>query len=74
MGKLVEKDANRIIEEDDVVPPPMYTGDRPQVVTADTARQAPLGRPVIWVLIVGLVLVCAAFLAVWLFTGAPAAH
>ena len=48
--------------------------DGPQVVTADTARQAPLGKPVLWVLVAGLVLVCVGFMAAWMFSGAPAVH
>ena len=75
MTKLVEKDETHIVEEDNIVPPPMYdetTG--PQVITADTARQAPLGKPVFWVLIGALALVCAGFVVVWMFSGAPVAH
>ena len=71
MTKLVEQDANRTIEEDNIVPPPMYRDGRPQIVTADTARQAPLGKPVLWVLIGALVLVGVGLMAVWMFTGAP---
>ena len=74
MTKLVEQDSNRTIEEDNIVPPPMYSGDgRPQVVTSDTARQAPLGKPVLWVLIAGLVLVVVGFAAAFMVSGTPTA-
>lgn len=44
------------IEEDNVVMPPRYREDgRPQIVTADTARQGPLGSRVLTVLIGSLV-------------------
>jgi hypothetical protein len=64
MTKLVDKDAIHIVEEDDVRPPPMYDGEygRPQVITPDTARQGPLGKPVLWVLIGAVVLCCVGFL------------
>jgi hypothetical protein len=72
MGKLVEKDANHVVEEDNIVPPPMYQENGPpQIVTSDTARQGPLGSPVFWVLLVAIALVCIGFLGVWLFTGTP---
>jgi hypothetical protein len=74
MTKLVEQDANHTIEEDNIVPPPLYKGDgRPQIVTADTARQAPLGKPVLWVLIAALVLVGVGLMAAFYFAGAPTA-
>lgn len=71
MTKLVDKDATHIVEEDNITPPPAYTGDRPQVVTSDTARQGPLGTPVLWVLIVAVALAAAGMLAAWAFSGAP---
>jgi hypothetical protein len=75
MTKLVEKDATHIVEEDDIVPPPMYDETAgPQVITADTARQAPLGKPVFWVLIGAMALVCVGFVVVWMFSGSPPAH
>ena len=75
MTKLVEKDPNHIVEEDDIVPPPMYKENGPpQIVTADTARQGPLGKPVLYVLIAGLALVCIGFVAAWMFSGAPHVH
>ncbi len=40
------------IEDDNIVPPPRYRDDGPpQIVTADTARQGPLGSRVLLVLI-----------------------
>ena len=68
MTKLVEQDANRTIEQENIVPPPIYQGHvRPQIVTADTARQGPLGKPVLWVLVgVGL-------MGAYYFAGAPLA-
>ena len=75
MTKLVQQDSNRTIEEDNIVPPPMYRGDgRPQVVTADTARQAPLGKPVLWVLLAALVLVGVGMMGAFYFAGAPISH
>jgi hypothetical protein len=75
MTKLVEQDANHTVEEDNIVPPPMYVEHGPpQVVTSDTARQAPLGKPVLWVLIAALVLVCIGMSAAWMFSGAPPVH
>ena len=40
------------------------------MITADTARQAPLGKPVLWVLVAAVVLVCVGFVATWMFAGA----
>jgi hypothetical protein len=68
MTKLVEEDATHLVEEDNVRPPPLYRGDgAPQIVTADTARQGPLGKPVLWVLVGGLVLVGVAWFVVRMF-------
>jgi hypothetical protein len=75
MTKLVDKDATHIVEEDNIVPPPMYKENGgPQIVTADTARQGPLGKPVLWVLVAACVLVCVGFLATWMFAGSPPVH
>lgn len=60
----------RTVEEDDVRPPPHYRPDGPpQVVTADTARQAPLGGRVLWVLVGSLVLIGVAWLVVAALSG-----
>ncbi|MDE3176836.1 MAG: hypothetical protein KGM15_12110 [Pseudomonadota bacterium] len=73
MTRLVEQDGNRVVEEDNIVPPPPYRGEgRPQIITADTARQAPLGKRVLYVLLVALALVGMGLLAAWVFAGAPA--
>jgi hypothetical protein len=45
--KIVEPDIRQ-------KPPPSYDDPGPQIVTTDTARQAPLGAPVLMVLIAGL--------------------
>ena len=57
---------DRIIEPDNVTTPPRYSGDKPQILTSDTARQGPAGRPVLLVLIVSL---AAAVLALGLYWG-----
>jgi hypothetical protein len=58
MTKLVEKDPIHTIEEDNIQAPPLYEeGGRPQVLTADTARQAPRGTRVLYVLIGALIAV-----------------
>jgi hypothetical protein len=55
MTKYIEKDPVHVVEDDDIRPPPPYEEEGPpQVVTADTVRQAPRGTPVLWVLIAGL--------------------
>jgi hypothetical protein len=52
MTKLVEKDSIHTVEEDNIKPPPLYQeGGPPQVLTSDTARQAPRGTRVLWVLV-----------------------
>jgi hypothetical protein len=72
--KLVDKDSTHIVEDDNITPPPMYEGDgHPQVLTSDTARQGPLGKPVLWVLIAALVLVVIGFAAAFMFSGTPPA-
>jgi len=73
MTKLVDKDSTHIVEEDNITPPPMYEDGRPQVVTSDTARQGPLGKPVLWVLLAALVLVVVGFAAAFMFSGTPTA-
>ena len=71
MTKLVDQDDGRTIEEDNIVPPPMYNGVSPQVVTADTARQGPLGKPVVWVLAVAVVLAVVGLMAAYMLSGTP---
>lgn len=48
-------DGDRVIEGDNIQTPPPYRNNRPQVVTSDTARQAPGGGRVLVVLAVSLV-------------------
>jgi hypothetical protein len=68
MSKLVEEDATHLVEEDNIRQPPPYRGDgKPQIVTADTARQGPLGAPVLWVLVGALVLAGVAWMVVRMF-------
>ena len=69
MTNLVQKDRVHIVEVDDITPPPHYDETKgPQVLTPDTARQAPTGTPVLWVLIGALVLSGVAWAAVGFFT------
>jgi len=68
MSKLVEQDATHLVEEDNIRPPPLYSEDGPpQVVTSDTARQGPLGAPVLWVLVGALVLAGIAWMVIRMF-------
>jgi hypothetical protein len=64
------QEAVRVVEEDDIRPPPHYTPDGPQqVITKDTARQGPLGGRVLLVLAGSLVLIGVAWLAIAMATG-----
>jgi len=72
MTKLVDQNDGRTVEEDNIVHPPLYNGVRPQVVTSDTARQGPLGKPVMWVLAAAVVLAVVGLLAAYMLAGAPA--
>jgi len=75
MTKLVKQDSLHYIEEEEILPPPMYQEDGPpEVITADMARQGPLGKPVLWVVLAGLALVCVALLAAWIFSGGTPPH
>jgi hypothetical protein len=68
MTRLVEKDATHLVEEDNIQPPPLYEENGPaQIVTSDTARQGPLGLPVLWVLVGGLLAIGVAFFIVEAF-------
>jgi hypothetical protein len=61
---------NTTIEDDDIRPPPHYhEGGPPQIVTADTARQGPLGRRVLIVLLLSLLGTGAAWLAIAMIYG-----
>jgi hypothetical protein len=58
------------IEDDDIRPPPHYREEGPpQVITADTARQAPSGRRVLVMLLGSLFAVAVAWAAIALFFG-----
>jgi hypothetical protein len=70
MTKLVEQPEGRTIEEDNIVTPPPYDGVHPQILTPDTARQGPLGAPVMWVLVGAVVLAVVGLLAAFLVSGA----
>jgi hypothetical protein len=66
---LIKTDSNHTVELDNIVPPPHYKDVKgPQVITADTARQGPLGSPVLGVLIGGLLAVCIAFALIYFFS------
>ena len=54
-----------VVERDKVQPPPRHSDAHPAVVTSDTARQAPRGKRVLWVLLVGLALIAIAFGALY---------
>jgi hypothetical protein len=49
---LIKTDSTHAVELDNITPPPHYDEvEGPQIVTSDTARQGPLGSPVLAVLI-----------------------
>ena len=73
MTRLVDQGDGRIVEMDDVTPPPLYDNVTPQRLTADTARQGPLGKPVLWVLAIAMVLAVAGLMGAWALSGAPPA-
>jgi hypothetical protein len=65
MEHLVKMDSIHTIEEDNIQPPPHYHEDGPpQVITSDTARQGPLGRRALVVLVVALIATSVAWLLV----------
>ena len=75
MSKLLKKDSLHYVEEQETVAPPVYKQNGPpEVITGDMARQGPLGKPALWVLIGGLVLVGVAFVAAWIIMAAMHAH
>lgn len=61
--KIVEPDRRQ-------KPPPSYDAPGPQHVRADTARSAPLGRPVLAVLIASLGAAFLLLIAYWAFWSA----
>ena len=69
METFVKTDAIHTVEEDNMTTPPHYHPEAgPQIVTSDTARQGPLGSPVLIVLICGMAAVCMAFSLVYFFS------
>ncbi len=57
------------VEPDDIQPPPHYSENGPpQVITADTARQAPLGPRVLFILVASVIAIVVAFalIAIWM--------
>jgi hypothetical protein len=66
---LIKTDSIHTVEEDNIRPPPHYNAVKgPQIITSDTARQGPLGSPVLAVLVGGIVAVCIAFALVYFFS------
>jgi hypothetical protein len=66
---LIKTDSIHTVELDNITPPPHYDDVKgPQIVTSDTARQGPLGSPVLVVLVAGLIAVCVAFALVYFFS------
>jgi hypothetical protein len=62
MTKLVQRDPLHVVEEDNISPPPHYTEEGPpQVISSDTARQAPRGTRVLWVLIASMIAIFVAW-------------
>jgi hypothetical protein len=60
----------KIVEPDRIETPPRYTGTEPQRLTADTARQAPRGTPVLYVLVVSTLAAALCLGAYWAFWAA----
>jgi len=53
------------VEEDNIRPPPSYLPEGPpQIITADTARQAPLGKRVLVVLLGSLLAIAIGWVVV----------
>jgi hypothetical protein len=60
---------NTTVEQDNITPPPHYREDGPpQVITADTARQAPKGRRGLVILIASLVAIGVAWVILEMVT------
>lgn len=55
-----------VVERDNVQPPPRHTDAHPAVVTTDTARQAPRGKRVLYVLGTALALIALAFVGLYI--------
>ncbi len=50
-----------VVERDNIQPPPRHSDAHPAVVTSDSARQAPRGKRVLYVLLTALLLIAIAF-------------
>jgi hypothetical protein len=60
------------IEDDNIVQPPHYREDGPpQVITSDTARQGPLGKRVLLILLMSLIGALIAGGFVFMYWGQP---
>lgn len=59
------REGGKLIEPDNIRQPPLERAPGPQIVTADTVRQAPAGFPVLYVLVISVV---AAALLLGLYT------
>jgi hypothetical protein len=56
METLVKTDSLHTVELDNIQPPPHYHPETgPQIITSDTARQGPLGRRVLVVLVAAVI-------------------
>ena len=56
METLIKTDSIHTVELDNIQPPPHYHPETgPQIITSDTARQGPLGRRVLVVLVAALI-------------------
>jgi len=65
MGHFVKTDSIHTVEEDNIQPPEHYHPETgPQVITSDTARQGPRGRPVLYVLVAGLIAIGVAWIVI----------
>lgn len=68
---------SHIVENDTANPPPKHTDAHPAVVTGDTARQAPRGKRVLYVLMIALALIAVSFGTLYVvqsFTGSITAQ
>jgi hypothetical protein len=65
---VIRKDPPRFVEKDDARLPRHDNQTRgPQVLTPDTSRQAPIGTPVLWILVGALAISGAAWVAIGFF-------
>lgn len=69
-GRIVEQDGTLVEPDRRQMPPPAEAEPGPQILTADTVRSGPLGRPVLVVLVASLATAGAVLGLMWLL--APA--